>query len=133
MCRNYYLILDLIFPIFVILFAALQWHISKQKKNNDLFQIRYDFYKKVEKAWLSNIPKVSANNHLKEPHELLEAEELYEVLEDDLKPMAIETKFVFGTDIYEHIMSLAHEFHKGNPDYPEEWFIKPFEKYLILK
>jgi len=123
MYKDFYSILNLIPTFAIAVFTWRQYSISKQKKKNDLFQIRYKFYKELEKAWLSNYPTVDGDNDL----------QVYEVFEDDLKPLALEAKFLFGNDIYEHIMSLAHNFHKGHQDYPEEWFIKPFEKYLILK
>ena len=127
MHENLSLILNLIPTVVIATFTGLQYWISKQKKKNDLFQIRYNFYKKVEAQWLSTSPHIGAAEGDKSIQPTLPP------TWDDLIPIAREAKFLFGDDIFEHILSLEGKIHEGYPDFPEDWFIKPFIRYLSLK
>ena len=52
---------------------------------------------------------------------------------EDLIPVAMEARMLFGKDIAQHIISLENKAHKGSPFFPDDDFIKPFMKYLQLK
>ncbi len=51
---------------------------------------------------------------------------------EDVVPIAEEARLLFGADIARHILSLEGKEHSGSPDFPNEDFTKPFERYLQL-
>lgn len=96
--------------------AWLQYRTNSQKRKNDLFDRRYNFYQTLEKFWLQ-----SSDDNCR-PHDV-----------EDLIPVAMEARMLFGKDIAQHIISLENKAHKGSPFFPDDDFIKPFMKYLQLK
>ncbi len=99
-----------------VIIAALQWQVNDLKRKNDLFDRRYSFYQRLEKAWLSTEDK---NNRTWDF--------------EDLCPIASEAEMLFGKDIAKHIITLADKRHKGSQFFPNDDFSKPFMKYLRLK
>jgi len=99
-----------------LVIAVLQYRTNNLKRKNDLFDKRYEFYKSVEKLWLSTIDN-----------------EIKEFWVEDLIPIASEARILFGNDVADHIMSLENKRHKGSPFFPNDDFSKPFLKYLQLK
>ena len=94
------------------------FRLSVKKRNVELFDRRYEFYKKLEKYWLST--GHSAESVSKDPHCDIE----------DLISFAKESRFLFGNDISEHIISLEGKGHYGSLMFPNSDFSEPFGKYL---
>lgn len=92
-----------------------QRHVAKIKRKDDLFDKRYEFYKRIERGWLETY--YDSNPTLDEV---------------DLIPVAIEASFLFGKDIVDHIIGLADR-RCSTPLFVEDEFIKPFNKYLKLE
>ena len=118
--ENYFKIINIftasLGPILAILgtaFLALEWRTNEKRRQNELFDFRYRFYVQLKETYLNQ-------------HDLgnrpLDAE--------DWIPYSEEAGFLFGDDIQKHIMSFVGRKLSGSPDFPEEWFIKPFKKYL---
>jgi len=99
-----------------LLFAGLQCWLAFKRRKDDLFDRRYAFYLKIRAAWLSTQDESQASADI-----------------EDLIPLAEEAGFIFGPDISKHIMSLENARHDGSQFFPNDDFIKPFEKYLRLK
>ena len=87
----------------------------KKKRKDDLFKLRFDFYKRVSSAWTSTFDR---NN----PE--------FDIV--DLIPISEEAEFLFGKDIRKHILSLENKRAKHDL-FPDENFSAPFHKYLRLK
>lgn len=107
--------------VFILSFASvgiafLGYKEYKLKRTNDLFDRRYKFYKMVEKWWLSTGDEDNPPTDI-----------------TDVLPMAIEADFIFGKDIFDHIVSLQDKTHSGSPFFPNDDFSQPFRKYLTLK
>lgn len=111
---NWELILS-IFAIIISIFSlGFSYYHFKIKRKDDLFILRYSFYKRLSKAWLSTSDKNEPEMNIK-----------------DLIPIAEVGKFLFGEDIEKHILSLAEE--RANHDlFPDGDFSLPFQKYLDL-
>ncbi len=107
----------LVFTIGLLMVTIMQLRNAKQQRKNELFDLRYKFYKNVRSWWVStwDTSRVA-------PPEW-----------DDVLPTAMEAEFLFGKDIADHINPLAGRRNEGHPDFPDEDFIKPFRKYLELK
>lgn len=106
----------LLSPLLAILgmiFIALGWETNEKRRQNDLFDRRYKLYVQLKEAYL--------NQHNSEARPL-------DV--EDWIPYAEEAGFLFGDDIQKHILSFADRKLSGSPDFPDEWFILPFKKYL---
>ena len=99
-----------------IIFAGLQWWTNEKKRQNELFDRRYQFYVRLKGVYLSQ------HNSENQPLDV-----------EDWIPYAEEAGFLFGDDIQKHIMHFVEKKLSGCPNFPEEWFIKPFRKYLNLK
>lgn len=101
--------------VFGLLFTWLQFSLAKKKRKDDLFNLRYEFYKNVSKMWTSTS---DSNNP---PLDII-----------DLIPLAEKAGFLFGEEIPKHILSLENK-TATHPFFPDEDFSKPFVKYLKLK
>lgn len=97
-----------------LLFTVLQFKLAQKKRKDDLFSLRYDFYKKVSNLWL-------ATNNLQNPPLDI----------TDLIPISEKAEFLFGKEISRHILSLANK-RATNDLFPDNDFSKPFYKYLKL-
>ena len=100
---------------FVTIGAAIfqSYHIARKRKD-DLFDKRFDFYKKFEKYRISTYLEINAAPDI-----------------IDLIPIASEARFLFGKDIERHVLSLEGK-RSTNPMFADEDFSKPFYKYLKL-
>ena len=108
----------LLSPILAILgvtFVWLGWRTNEKKRQNDLFDRRYKFYVKIKESYLSQHDPESR------PLDVT-----------DWIPYAEEACFLFGDDIQKHVLTFADRKLSGSPDFPEEWFVGPFKKYLKL-
>ena len=97
-------------------FAYLQWRTTERARQNALFDRRFSFYTQVKNVYL-------AQHDPKKPPMSVE----------DWLPMAEEAGFLFGVDIQRHISSLADKKVEGSPFFPNDWFVRPFEKYLRIR
>ena len=98
-----------------LLIAGLQVYLTYKKRKDDLFNLRYEFYKNASNIWTSTC------NPETPPLDII-----------DLIPLAEKASFLFGEDIFKHIISLENK-TATNPFFPEEDFSKPFVKYLKLR
>lgn len=110
-------------PLLIVLLSIAGFSVSyfnyqeaRIKRKNELFDRRYKFYKMVEKWWLST------GDAERPPIDF-----------EDLVPWAIEADFIFGEDIYKHILSLENRTHSGAISFPNDDFSEPFRKYLSLR
>jgi hypothetical protein len=87
----------------------------KRKRRDDLFKLRFEFYKKISNAWISTF-------HTDIPE--------FDIV--DLIPIAEEAEFLFGKDIQKHILSLENKRAKHDL-FPDDNFSEPFRKYLKLR
>jgi hypothetical protein len=100
-----------------IVFTWLTYRLGARKRKDELFDRRYDFYKKVEQRWRSTGIGSEPNQYPKWEW-------------DDIEPWAHEATFLFGSDIAKHLRSYADKGFEGVPWVPDDKFSKPFEKYL---
>ena len=98
-----------------IIFTVLQWHTSEKSRQNALFDRRYACYMRLRETYLSQ------HDESKRPLDI-----------EDWIPLAEEAGFLFGADIRTHVLALADKEISGSPFFPDDWFVKPFEKYLRL-
>lgn len=96
--------------------AWLQYRTNDQKRKNELFDRRYDFYKSIEEVWLSTHDVANRTLSI-----------------EDLIPFASEAEILFDKNVAEHILSLEHKRHEGSPLFSDVDFSRPFLKYLKLK
>jgi len=98
-----------------IVFAGLQWWTTERERQNALFDRRFDLYTQIKKVYLEQ------HNSQNPP-----------MSSEDWIPLAEEAGFLFGDDIQRHVSALADKKVEGSPFFPNEWFVKPFRKYLHL-
>jgi hypothetical protein len=112
---TYLIIVTTIVAVIGLLFTVLQFRLAGKKRNDDLFNLRYEFYKSVSRMWVST-------SSLENPP--LDVTDLILVAE--------RADFLFGKDISDHIFSLENK--RASQDlFPDDDFSKPFYKYLILR
>jgi hypothetical protein len=95
--------------------SYLAFNLAKKRREDDLFDRRYEFYKSVRDAWLSTADPETGPRFI-----------------EDWIPIAEEASFLFGSDIEDHLVSLDGRRHNGSPSFPNEDFVEPFRKYLTL-
>lgn len=101
-------------------FALGNFQLAKRRRNDELFDRRYEFYQRLRSMWLRT-GRAAPPGH--DP----------EVYTEDLIPIAEEARFLFGEEIADHVLGLVGKGHQGHPDFPDEWFVKPFRPYLSLE
>lgn len=104
-----------IIAIMGIVFVIFQWRTNEKRRQNELFDRRYQFYTRLKESYLSQHASESPIGDF-----------------EDWIPYAEEASFLFGKDIESHILSFSDRGLTGSPSFPDEWFIKPFRKYLKL-
>ncbi|WP_152563558.1 hypothetical protein [Palleronia rufa] len=113
-------LLSPIVAMFALILAIQSFRLARAKRKDDLFQQRYEFYSELETWWLST------GNAADGPKTL--GAEWY-----DLRGPARKSRFLFGPDIEEHILSLEDKTHDGHPWVVDEAFERPFLRYLELR
>ncbi len=129
----------------IALFAALQWRIAKNKRQDDLFNLRYKLYGKIIDFIIEIKADVSAQDKAK-PMQTLKS-----WLDDKYLRLAqniiFESKCLFGMDIEDHLTKYLSKDHlftlidEGTTDedktesswIPPSSFTEPFKKYLTIK
>ena len=128
----------------IALFTIFQWKIAKNKRQDDLFNLRYKLYEKIINFIIEIKNDVSGQDDAK-PMQTLK-----NWLDDKYLRLAqniiFESKCLFGVDIADHLteyLSKEHLFNlidegtdKVKTDgswIPPLKFIEPFEKYLTIK
>ena len=128
----------------IALFTIFQWKIAKNKRQDDLFNLRYKLYEKIINFIIEVKTDVSGQDDAK-PMQTLKS-----WLDDKYLRLAqniiFESKNLFGVDIADHLteyLSKEHLFNLINEGTDESkidgsWipplkFIEPFEKYLTIK
>jgi hypothetical protein len=104
-----------------IALGVLNYRLSKQKREGELFDRRFEFYLKLQSYWMSSGQIAEREDRDPECHF------------EDLTVFAIESGFLFGNEISNHIMSLEGKGHYGSAWFPNEDFSKPFDNYLHYK
>lgn len=90
--------------------AWLQWRTNERKRRQDLFDKRYEFYRRALSTYQEfHSDRIGST-------EAWEFDYLY-----------MEAKFLFGDDIVDHLQS-----YDRSPKYDLAWFARPFQKYLRL-
>jgi hypothetical protein len=116
-------VLSLVIAVAAFVLGICNFWLAIRRRRDDLFDRRYNFYRRVRSMWLA-----TGNGAPEGQRPWLETEELI--------PIAEEAGFLFGSDISQHIVSLAEppfaDGHRGHPDWPDEDFVAPFRKYLSL-
>ena len=112
---------EILLPIATIFIALLgvvftfqQFRLAKKKRKDDLFKLRYAFYRKLSNNW------VKTHNRNNPTWDRV-----------DLFPISEEANFLFGEDISAHILSLEHK-RASHGLFPDDNFSGPFQKYLKL-
>lgn len=112
--QTYLTIVTIFVGVLGLFFAGLQVIIAKKKRKDDLFNLRYEFYKNVSNIWITT-------SNLENPSLDI----------TDLIPISQKASFLFGEDISKHILSLANK-RAPHDLFPEDDFNRPFVKYLKL-
>lgn len=102
-----------------IVIGTLNYLHTRRKRQDDLFDRRYEFYKRVRDWWLTTGTGAAPGS---DPI----------VGVEDVVPIAEEARLLFGKDVAQHILSLEGKGHSGSPFFPDQDFTKPFERYLRL-
>jgi len=102
--------------IAVALLTYYQWRTEESKRKQDLFDKRYDFFKRMWALYSS---------HMERPNEYAPLEMI------DLLDYVHEAEFLFGKDILEHLLLIPEKQKKAVLDY--DWFSQPFKKYIQMK
>ena len=97
--------------------AILSYKLARRKRKDELFDKRYEFYKKVENIWLSTGVGAGENDC---PYFDWE----------DIEPWAHEAEFLFDQEVADYLRSLANKEHNGHPNLHDPDFSKHFYKYL---
>jgi len=95
----------------VAVIGFFQWHTNENKRKQELFDRRFDFYKRALSAY-----------------EEFHSERIGTTEAWEFEYFYIEAGFIFGDDIVEHLRNVSQ-----NPKRDLAWFARPFEKYMRLK
>lgn len=107
------LINTILIGIIGTIFTYKNYQLNERRRKDELFDRRFAFYKRLCKIWLSTAVD-------DEPE--LELENLLCIID--------EARFLFDEDIVNHILALEGKYHTGHPSFPNDDFVKPFNKYL---
>lgn len=99
----------------------LNYRLAKKRRNDDLFNRRYQFVIAFEKLW-----RTTGNEKDGATQMMLEW--------DDLAPFIDEAEYLFGNDIVKHIKSYENKSCNDRMTWvPDTKLRKPFRKYLKFK
>jgi hypothetical protein len=104
--------------LIAVIYAGMQAKTAKIKRRQDLFDLRYAFYRKVREMYVA----------------VAQYDRPYDGF--DFYDLAEEASFLFGDDVAKHIASMTDRKIPEQVKYAgivDDWFIKPFNKYLKLK
>ncbi len=110
----YFAIVTAIVGTLGIIFTWLQFRLARKKRKDDLFNLRYEFYRSVSNIWISTYDEGNA------PLDIT-----------DLIPLSEKAEFLFGKEISKHILSLENK-RAMHSLFPDDDFSNPFRKYLKL-
>lgn len=96
--------------------AFQQWRTAEKKRRQDLFDKRYDFYRRIWQTY---------ERQIMHPNSYPPLDEI------DILDLVHEAEFLFGSDIVKHLFEMPRNVEKQCIDY--DWFSKPFQKYLALE
>ena len=99
--------------------AATNLWLGFRKRRDDLFDRRYDFFRRAVRAW-----EAAA----KSQHETGENVPDWEYR----AALANEALFLFGPRLAEHLNNYTKPFDHHVPQLPNEDFVKPFDPYMRL-
>lgn len=93
----------------------MNWRTAERKRQQDLFDKRYDFYLRMKKIY--------------EDFVFNEVDADY----DDIDRWRTEAKFLFGQQLADHVASIPEYVEKHPGCHHLRWFSEPFDRYLMLK
>ncbi len=108
--------------------GIFNYRLAQRKRKDELFDRRYEFYKKLENFWFATAETSQDPNH---PHfgpAFLDLDEFERI--EIIEGWVHRARFLFGEDIETHIRSLANKEYQGIDRMPDEGFSKPFDRYL---
>jgi hypothetical protein len=92
----------------------LQWWTNERKRKQDLFDKRWDYFKRARSVFDQG-PRAPDGYHFHS---------------EDLDELAMEGAFLFGPDIEALIWSFPDHFDRSRRD--RAWYETPFKKYMQL-
>ena len=101
--------------IAAIVLGIFNHWLAVRRRRDELFDRRYEFYRRVRDFWLSTADPAVPPPDIQE-----------------WISVADEASFLFGRDIVEHLVSLENKRHDGSPFFPNDDFVQPFRRYLTL-
>jgi hypothetical protein len=96
--------------------AWLQWRTAERRRKQDLFEKRWEFFKRARKVYEQG-PR---------------APDGYVYHAEDFQYLAEEATFLFGPDIEALIWSFGGHFGE-NQTKDMSWYVTPFKKYMVMK
>jgi hypothetical protein len=120
----------LVIGLVVAFIAWRQWKTAEYKRQQDLFDKRWNFYISAKKRFLDELEEDSKPNYKKDS--------VKKYIENSwIKNLTDEAFFLFGSDIEEHISKnfsqILEKKGKNTIADPAISFRKPFEQYLKVK
>ena len=103
--------------LIAVYYTRTQARTNEIRRKQELFDLRYAFYQKARNIYLT----------LAKENRLTGATDLFDLAE--------EADFLFGDDVSKHILNiLDHRIsEQAKHGIIDDWFTKPFKKYLTLK
>ncbi len=102
----------------VAFIAWMNWRTAELKRQQDLFDKRFDFYLRMKKLYEALV---------------FDREERFEPDYDDIDRWYTEAKFLFGKELADHVGSIP-DYVTEHPNFHNlSWFNKPFDRYLMLR
>jgi hypothetical protein len=107
-----------VIALLAVFYTRSQARTDEARRQQELFEMRFKFYKMIRNGYLHH----ATTGEPMDPTTFMD--------------YCDEAKFLFGRDIVDHLIKL-HE-HKVSEQarlggYIDDWFVSPFEKYLMLR
>jgi len=102
--------------LIAVYIASRQWSTSENKRKQDLFDKRFNFYQRVWGVYSQPIENGGIVNF---------------ITDIDILEYVNEAQFLFGEEIVEHLFLIPDKQKENCVDY--DWFSEPFKKYMQLK
>jgi hypothetical protein len=99
------------------LIGLLQWRTAERKRRQDLFDKRYDNFKRAQQFYEECMLSDRGDSHGS----------------FEMRDFATEAEFLFGPDVGAHMRDVVKNVCSGTHQYDFVWFTSPFKKYLQLR
>lgn len=118
--------LPIIMSFFLVLIAYQQWKTNERKRQQDLFNKRWEYYIRLKKLFLDELSS----------RKILSAADK-EIRSNWVNNYSDEGFFLFGKEIEDHIQKncvrIIERKSENEIENPVKSFRRPFEKYLKIK